>query len=220
MQDPSITGVILAGGLNTRFQGRAKAFQEIGGRRIMDRLMDLYTGLFDDIIIVTNDPLRYVEWNAQVVTDVLPQRSALTGIHTGLFYARTEYAFFTACDVPFLRAEVVRLVLEAVDPGIDAVMPETDRGFEPLCAVYATRLVTAAAHHVQQGDFKIRRAFRKRRIRTVSEKRLRAVDPGLISFFNVNTPNDLVAAERYCLQAQCDPMREADRGYEPDDGGD
>ena len=185
MQAPPITGIILAGGLNTRFQGQAKAFQEIGGRRIMDRLLDLYSALFDDIIIVANDPLRYAAaWDVQIVTDILPQRSALTGIHTGLFYARTEYAFFTACDIPFLKPDVVRLVLEAVSPGIDAVMPETDSGFEPLCAVYATRLMVSAAHHVQQGEFKIRRAFRKRRIRTISEKRLRAVDPDLMSFFN------------------------------------
>lgn len=202
MQGFPITGVILAGGLNSRFQGRAKAFQEIGARRIMDRLMDIYTALFDDIIIVSNDPLRYAEWDAHIVTDILPQRSALTGIHTGLFYAKTEYAFFAACDIPFLKAGMVRLLLEAVTPGIDAVIPETDRGFEPLCAVYASRLSAAAAHHVQQGDYKIRRAFRKRRIRTVSEKRLRAVDPALMSFFNVNTPEDLVAAERYCRQTQ------------------
>ena len=197
MQRNPITGVILAGGLNTRFQGRAKAFQEIGGRRIMDRLMDVYTGLFDEIIIVTNEPMRYVAWDAQIVTDVLPQRSALTGIHAGLFYARTEHAFFAACDIPFLKADVIRLVLDAADHGIDAVIPQTDRGFEPLCAVYATRLMAAAAHHVQQGDYKIRRAFRKRRIRTVSEKRLRSVDPELVSFFNVNTPDDLVRAEQY-----------------------
>ncbi|MFH1982822.1 MAG: molybdenum cofactor guanylyltransferase [Pseudomonadota bacterium] len=201
MQSPPITGVILAGGLNTRFQGQAKAFQEIGGRCIMDRLMDVYTGLFDDIIIVTNEPMRYMAWDAQIVTDVLPQRSALTGIHAGLFYAHTEHVFFAACDIPFLKADVVRLVLDAVAPDIDAVIPETNRGFEPLCAVYATRLMAAAAHHVQRGDYKIRRAFRKRRIRTVSEKRLRAVDPELVSFFNVNTPEDLIKAAQYDLKA-------------------
>ena len=196
MKRPPITGVILAGGLNSRFQGRAKAFIEIDGRRIMDRLMDVYAGFFDETIIVTNDPLRYLDWDAQIVTDVLPHRSALTGIHAGLFYTRTEYAFIAACDIPFLKAAVVGVVLNAVSPGIDAVMPETTRGFEPLCAVYAARLADAAAQHVNKGDFKIRRAFRKRRIRAVSEKRLRAVDPELVSFFNINTPEDLSAAEQ------------------------
>ncbi len=194
MTRPPITGVILAGGLNSRFHGRAKALLEIDGRRILDRLMDVYAGFFDETIIVTNDPLGYLDWNAQIVTDVLPQRSALTGIHAGLFYTRTEHAFIAACDIPFLKAAVVRVVLDAVSSDIDAVMPETNRGFEPLCAVYAARLVDAAAQHVKKGDFKIRRAFRKRRIRAVSEKRLRAVDPDLVSFFNINTPEDLAAA--------------------------
>ena len=205
MNRPSITGVILAGGLNTRFHGRTKAFIDIDGKMIIDRLMDVYAKLFEDIIIVSNNPLRYLDWDAQIVTDVLPTRSALTGIHTGLFYAHTDYAFIAACDIPFLKASVVALILDSVRPDIDAVMPETQRGFEPLCALYATRLADAAAQHVQQGDFKIMRAFRKRRIRTVSEKRLRSVDPELMSFFNVNTPEDLAGAERYCRRAAAAP---------------
>lgn len=196
MQANAFTGVILAGGLNTRFDGRAKAFIEIGGRTILDRLMALYREIFDEIIIVTNDPMQYTRWDALIVTDVLSRRSALTGIHSGLFHARTEFAFLAACDIPFLKPEVIRLVLDAVTASVDVVMPETDGGFEPLCAAYATRLAPAIAGHVARGELKIRRALRKRRIRTVSEKRLRTADPALMSFFNVNTPQDLARAEQ------------------------
>ena len=50
------TGVILAGGLNTRFDGQNKAFIKIGGKRILDRLLDVYTRLFEQVGLVTNDP--------------------------------------------------------------------------------------------------------------------------------------------------------------------
>ncbi|HAY39257.1 MAG TPA: molybdenum cofactor guanylyltransferase, partial [Desulfobacteraceae bacterium] len=97
------TGVILAGGKNSRFSGKNKALVRIGGKRILDRIYEVFTILFDKIILVTNDPLQYMEWDFDIVTDIFPIRSSLTGIHTGLFYITTPYAFFVACDIPFIK---------------------------------------------------------------------------------------------------------------------
>nr|WP_054690532.1 NTP transferase domain-containing protein [Desulfosarcina cetonica] len=58
------TGVILAGGLSKRFGGRNKAFIRIGGQRNIDRLMNVYAKLFDQIILVTNDPAAYMDVDA------------------------------------------------------------------------------------------------------------------------------------------------------------
>jgi molybdopterin-guanine dinucleotide biosynthesis protein A len=197
-----ITGVILAGGLNSRFSGQPKAFLKLGGRRIIDRLVETVSGLFEEIIIVTNDPRSYLEWDATVVSDVLAPRSALTGIHTGLFYARTEHVFFAACDAPFLKQEVIQVILDAAEPDVDMVLPHTDHGAEPLCAVYGTALLETAGQAVMRGSYKIRRVFRKKRIRDVSAKRLKAVDPELVSFFNINTPHDLTAAKAMLAKMQ------------------
>ena len=80
------TGVILSGCLSTRFNGRNKAFLRVGGRRVLDRLYAIFSELFNEIILVTNDPMQFVEWDLTIVTDIFPVRSSLTGIHTGLFY--------------------------------------------------------------------------------------------------------------------------------------
>jgi len=95
--------VILAGGLNTRFSGTNKAFLRIRGKRILDHIYDLCKELFEEIILVTNDPLQYLEWDLVIATDIFPVRSSLTGIHAGLFCATNPYAFFIACDAPFLK---------------------------------------------------------------------------------------------------------------------
>ena len=189
------TGVILAGGANTRFSGKQKALMKIGGRRILDRIFDVMTSVFDDIILVTNTPDRYLEWNATIVTDLLPVKSSLTGIHTGLFYTRTDYAFFTAGDTPFLQKEMIAAVVDGISPGIDVVMPETEAGREPLCAAYARSCIDIARHNVETGRLKIMRTFRKKNIKIISEKRARKADPDLLSFFNVNTPADLERAQ-------------------------
>jgi molybdopterin-guanine dinucleotide biosynthesis protein A len=190
------SGVILAGGLATRYGGENKAFLKVGGVQILDRLFDLFSGLFDEIILVTNRPRDFLEWDALIVTDVFPVRSSLTGIHAGLFYARHPFAFFSACDAPFLKREIIETVLSEIEPGADLVLPRTSAGFEPLCAAYSRRCLKPAEDHLRANKFKIHLALKDCRIKTIPEDRLRAKDPGLVSFFNVNTPQDLARAEQ------------------------
>lgn len=189
------SGIILTGGLNTRFSGREKAFIEVNGIRILDRLFPVFRKAFDEIILVTNDPLKYLEWNAHIVSDLFAVRSSLTGIHSGLFYSRTPFAFITACDVPFLRSEVVETIVGAISPEIDVVIPETSAGLEPLCAVYSTRCLNTVARHLSNNKLKIQLVLRRMRVRKISEKTLRRFDPELVSFFNINSPADLEKAE-------------------------
>ncbi len=189
------TGVILAGGLNTRFDGLPKALITVGEETILTRIYNVFVKLFDEIIIVTNEPLLYLDWDVRIVTDLFPIRSSLTGIHAGLFYANRDYVFFTACDTPFLKRELVETVIQSIRPGFDVAMPATLAGLEPLCAVYSKRCLEAAARNIKRDRLKIQRVFRKSRILTIPETVLRGQDAHLDSFFNVNTPADLIRAE-------------------------
>lgn len=188
------TGVILAGGLNSRFSGRNKGMLEIGGKRFLDRICDVFRELFAEIILVSNDPLSCAHQNMLIVTDLFPVRSSLTGIHTGLFSATRDHVFFAACDAPFLKKELVQAVLDHRDNRFDVTVPETAAGLEPLCAVYSRNCLDAVSRHLSRGEYKIRLLLRKLRVRTVGEKVLREKDPDLLSFFNVNTPEDLEKA--------------------------
>ena len=190
------TGVILSGGLSTRFNGQNKALIQVGGLRILDRLYNVFSDLFDEIILVTNDPIQFLEWDLTIVTDLFSSRSSLTGIHTGLFYMKNPFAFFSACDTPFLKKELVETLIEKIEQKVDIIMPETTAGLEPLCAIYSKRCLQSAEQHLRENKFKIQRAFRAKRIKTIPEYLLRAKDPDLQSFFNINTPDDLVQAEK------------------------
>lgn len=189
------TGVILSGGLSTRFNGQNKAFIDVGGRRILDRLYDIFLDLFGEIILVTNDPLQFTEWDLMIVTDIFPVRSSLTGIHAGLFYMKNPFAFFSACDTPFLKKDLIEILLEKIDNRHDIIMPKTSAGMEPLCAVYSKRCLNAVEHHINQGKLKIQWALKNHRMKKIPEKRLRSKDPELFSFFNINTPAELAKAE-------------------------
>ncbi len=153
------SGVILAGGLNSRFSGSPKALQSVQGRRILDAIYEVFTGLFDEILLVTNDPLLYLEWDVTVVTDLHPVRCSLTGIHAGLFYARHPDVFVTACDTPFLNKELVRAIVDHIHPRADVAIPRTRKGVEPLCAAYSRRCFKIVERQLEMRRFKIQDFF-------------------------------------------------------------
>lgn len=189
------TGVILAGGQNKRFDGQNKACMRIGGKRIIDRLLKVYAGLFDQIVIVTNDPAAYMDVDALIVSDHYPVRSSLNGLHAGLFAAGHEYAFFTACDTPFIQEALIRLVIDRIERNTDIVVPTTSAGFEPMFAVYKKTCLPVMARQLERDRLKIQGLFSKMRVNTIAEADLRQADSALISFFNVNTPQELITAE-------------------------
>jgi len=194
------SGVILAGGLNTRFSGRDKALLEIDGKSILSRILEVFRAIFDEIILVSNNPLQHLEEDLLIVTDLFPVRSSLTGIHTGLFYSSNPYIFCSGCDTPFLQKGLVECILERIQPGIDLFIPETSSGLEPLCAVYSKKRLAAIEHKLRQSKCKIYSVFKKNNIRKIPENILRTRDPDLISFLNVNTPGDLEKARHVASQ--------------------
>lgn len=197
VSDTSCSGVILAGGLNTRYAGENKAFITIGGRRIMDAVYDVFADVFEEILIITNRPADYLEWDAFIAADIFPVRSSLTGIHTGLFHAGNPFVFVMACDTPFIRKEIIRTVVDRIEPGINVVIPETAKGMEPLCAVYSKTMLPVMERHILEKRFKIQTMFHKLKVKTIPEDALRQADPDLLSFFNINTPQDFEAARQW-----------------------
>jgi molybdenum cofactor guanylyltransferase len=196
MTQHTCTGIILAGGESKRLNKVEKSNLLVGNKRIIERMMTVFEQLFNEIILVSNRPTKYLEWDALVVKDLYTQRSSLTGIHSGLFYTKTDHAFIAACDTPFLKLELVKTIIKNVRHGIDVVLPRTNVGIEPLCAVYSRRCIQAVQNALDRDNLKIRNFFNRRKVKEVPEKILRQTDPDLISFFNINTPDDLEIANR------------------------
>ena len=206
------SGIILAGGLNKRFGGKNKALIHCGGKRILDRIYDVLQPLFDEIILVANDPLPYLEWDLKIVSDLFPFRCSLTGIHAGLYYATNPFAFVTACDTPFLKKALVQKILDQIDPQADLTIPETEAGLEPLCAVYSKKTLSRIEPYLVQEKVKIIRIFGKRRVKKIPENILRQTDPDLVSFFNINAPEDLKEAEEIAANELLIDSREINTG--------
>lgn len=185
--------VILSGGLNSRMDGQNKAFLEIGGHTILDRLLDALEPSFEEILLVTRQPQSYAHLPVRVVADLYEDRSSLTGIHAGLVSAQAGFVFVVPCDAPFLQPAVIRLLLGALDPRWDVIVPKMDGFYQPLCAIYSKKCLPAIEAQLDRGDYRIINFFHQVNVHTVSADQIKAVDPQLLSFQNINTPEALLA---------------------------
>jgi molybdopterin-guanine dinucleotide biosynthesis protein A len=194
------SGAILAGGLNTRMGGKNKALLSIGGKKILEHLKTALDGLFSELLLVTNSPLETLSWDRLMVADLICVRSSLTGVHAGVFHGSCPYVFVTACDTPFLRPELVSFLLGQVGPRWDVVIPETEKGLQPLCAIYSKQCLKPIEEQLTKESPRIVDFFPSVRVKKIPEEQLRQADPELVSFFNVNTPQDLAVAEKIWSQ--------------------
>src|SRR5262249_13977510 len=118
-----VTGVIQAGGKSTRMGGQPKALIELGGRRIIDRVVGVGRAVTYDVLLVTHPPDLYVSLALSMVPDVFPDHGSLGGIYSGLHAASGDAVFTVACDMPFLMPEVARLVIQHAGEA-DVVVPK------------------------------------------------------------------------------------------------
>jgi hypothetical protein len=98
---PPCAAIILAGGLNSRMGGRNKAFLQVDGKAILDRLVSVLSPIFDEILLVTRQPDCYAGQSLKIVTDLYEDRSSLTGIHAGLINAASPMPLWFHATHPF-----------------------------------------------------------------------------------------------------------------------
>jgi len=189
-----VTGVIQAGGKSTRMGGRPKALLELGGRRIIERVLDAVRPVVDDVLIVTNTPDLYGFLGVPMVPDAYPEHGSLGGIFTGLAAASGDAAFTVACDMPFLHRDVARLLVDRAGQG-DVVIPRVGEQLETLHAVYGKACLPAIEARLRVGRLKIVGFFPDVRVVEIAEAEVaRHRAPGVV-FMNVNTPEELARAQ-------------------------
>ena len=178
----------MAGGRSRRM-GQDKAWIELDGVPIIRRVLEVLGEVADDVLVVANDE-RYGSLGVPVVGDRFPDGGALGGIATGVGAATHERVLVAACDMPFLRADLWRLLLDRAD-GADAVVPKVNGEYETLHALYTKACLAPMERALEGGRMRVISFFGDVRVREVGEGELRAIDPELRAFTNVNTPEEL-----------------------------
>ena len=193
MHQKQVSGVVLAGGMSRRL-GRNKAVEPFEGEPLIRRVIGRLSQVTDETVVVVNDQSRADELplpdSSNVVMDAFPGGGSLGGIYTGLRSSTNDWAAVVACDMPFISVELFTQMLDIRD-GFDVVVPVLEGRPEPTHALYSKVCLPNMQRRLEADDLKIAKFFDEVQVNYVDQDEVEALDPDLLSFFNVNTQDDL-----------------------------
>ncbi|MGD8633078.1 MAG: molybdenum cofactor guanylyltransferase [Anaerolineales bacterium] len=189
-----LTIAIQAGGQSSRM-GRDKALVKLNGRPLIEHVIERTRGLGEDLLITTNDPERLEYLGIRLVGDRSPGAGALHGLATALQAAEGEDVLLLACDAPFANRGLLEYIIAHRHQG-DVIIPEHAGRYEPLQALYnRSRCLPAVDEALRSGEKRMISYFSSVRVYPIGAKIIRQFDKAGVSFFNINTEDDLREAE-------------------------
>ena len=199
-----VTGIILAGGKSSRL-GRDKAWEDVGGQRIIDRVIGALQSSCDEVLIIGDRPERQNELSLpkciQYRSDELKGRGSIGGLYTGLKSSDTLWSLVVACDMPFISRELIRFMLSMISKNrCDAIVPIINGRYQPTHALYNSTCIPFIEKNISSGNFRMDSYFDEIYLEEISEDVINSIQVAELSFFNVNTEDDLFTArEQYKL---------------------
>lgn len=187
------SAVVLVGGAARRAGGREKYFFTFRGKTFIDRLIDALREAADEIVVVARDPEQCERFghldDIKCIPDIRRDLGPIGGLHAGALAVHGEYVFVAACDMPCIHPGVVGLLFDAAI-GYDAAIPCWNADMlEPLHAVYRT---SALLGYLEEHEsLSLRAMVRSLDTHYVRVEKLREIDPGLLTFTNINNLEDL-----------------------------
>lgn len=183
-----VSGVILAGGKSSRM-GSNKALLPYKGGRFIEAIHRQLSEIFEEVLLVTNNPEQYDFLPCRMVADLFPGAGALAGIHSGLYHSSGPAIFAVACDMPYLNNDLVRHLAGKAETG-SVIIPEGPNGLEPLHAVYGKGCLDAIESCLMVGEKRIVSFFPRANVIRVAAEQVACFDDSFASFSNINTPEE------------------------------
>lgn len=135
-----ITGVILSGGKSSRM-GTNKSNLILNGKSIIERTTDLMSGIFEKVVLITNEPDLYTHLNLNIYEDIYKGFGPLGGIHSGLINSTTDQNFIISCDAPLINFETIKFITDYPTDKLLKI-PEADGFVQQLCGIYSKKVLT------------------------------------------------------------------------------
>lgn len=191
-----LTLSLQAGGKSSRM-GQDKALLDFDGQPLIQHILNRLDSLANEIFITTNHPDGYRYLGLPLIPDIIPDRGPLGGLFTALSAATNPLVAVVACDLPFASPGILKACRDLLlsDSSLDAAIPGTTHGLEPLHAVYRRETclpVIKAA--LDAGKWKMIAWHANAKVHVLTLRGDTALDPEGLAFWNVNTPDELEAA--------------------------
>jgi molybdopterin-guanine dinucleotide biosynthesis protein A len=191
----AVSAILLAGGKSSRL-GTDKARVKLDGACVMiQNIAEKLSAVSDDVVVSTNGR-RYEDITVEVrwAEDVTPGAGSLMGLYSGLRAVKYDYAVAVACDMPFINIGLLKYMI-ALPRDYDALLPRVGDEFEPLHSIYSKKCLPAIEKNLRAGHLKITGFLDDVDVKYVTEEIINRYDPEHLSFFNVNTTEQLTEAK-------------------------
>ena len=195
-----ITSIVLAGGRSLRL-GKNKIMETLGGETLIERVVECLAPIGDQVIIATIPGQRLPQFNhrVEIVFDAYPGKGSIGGLYSGLKAARSFHSLVVAADMPFLNQTLLSYMMEMASD-FDVVIPRIGGLVEPLHAIYSKRCLEAIETQIKSGRLSMKSFFSQVKVHYLDEIELDRFDPAHLSFFNINTTDDLERANEIIAQ--------------------
>jgi len=178
--------------------GRVKALERINKQSLIERTIDCLSIVSQALLVVTSQEqfrlIAAARLKGKVIVDIYPGKGALGGIYTGLASADSFYSLVVGCDMPFLNRDLLCYLIDLA-PNFDVVVPRIDDTLEPLHAVYSRDCLAPIKELIDKDRLGVLQLFNLVKTRYVGKDEIAKFDPRCLSFFNINTPDDLRKAK-------------------------
>ena len=194
--------IILSGGKSSRM-GTNKALLPFNEKTNIERIKDKLQIVFDEVILVTNDPETYQFLNIKTVTDLYPGKGPLAGVHAGLSASNYEENIVVACDMPFVSAELAEIFVKNLKH-YDALVPIIGGKQHPLFAAFQKRIVKELESCLEEDRLSMVKLFNKLNVCYLEDEDLRVYGINSLErvFYNMNHPDEYETAKRLLEQGE------------------
>ncbi len=199
-----VAGVILAGGLSRRMGGGDKCLRSLGGRPILERIIERARPQVAALVMNANgDPARFAAYSLPVAADIVEGYvGPLAGVLTGMEWAavnapQCRWLASFASDAPFLPHDLVARLRAAVErAGAGLACAASSGQAHPVFGLWGIDLRHDLRRAIQLDAIRKVDVWTARHRLAVVEFDASPIDP----FFNTNRPEDLAEAERLLLE--------------------
>jgi molybdopterin-guanine dinucleotide biosynthesis protein A len=199
----SFSVAIMAGGKSSRM-GTDKSFVELHGKPMIEHLIEQISNLNQaETLLITNRPNDYSHLGLPMVSDVFPDSGSLGGIYTAIYNCKNPDILVIACDMPFVKSNFLQYMLDCrteENGPYDVIVPRVNDYPEGLHAIYSKQCLAPIKKSIAMDRLKVIGFYDEVRVRYLDEAEYHPFDPNGLSFFNVNTPEQLAEAERLTQQ--------------------
>lgn len=156
-QSLAITGILLTGGQSTRM-GQPKVNLPLGSETFGSKAIGLLQQFCDEIIISQNTEIVISDY--QSVADNHSNIGPIAGLEACLKVSTNDWNLVIACDMPFLEASIVEMLIQNIDDSMAVCF--RNKGFgEPLCALYHKSVIKSIEDTIAEGDYSLQQLLKK-----------------------------------------------------------